>query len=138
MRKILAIFMLFAGLNLVAGEKMQNLKIVLKSSSGEVTAILDDTVAARSFAAQLPLTLNLSDYAGHEKTAKLPKPLDVSGEPKGRDGKRGEISYFAPWNTFVIYYGHQPYYDGIVRLGVIDGDVSLVAKDAEIRIEPAK
>ncbi|WP_298704735.1 cyclophilin-like fold protein [uncultured Campylobacter sp.] len=138
MRKILAIFMLFAGINLVAGEKMRNLKIVLKSSSSEVTAVLDDTIAARSFAAQLPLTLNLSDYAGHEKIAKLPKPLDVSGEPKGRDGKRGEISYFAPWNTFVIYYGYQPYYDGIVRLGVIDGDVGLVVKDGQIRIEPAK
>ena len=130
--------MLFAGINLVAGEKMRNLKIVLKSSSSEVTAVLDDTIAARSFAAQLPLTLNLSDYAGHEKIAKLPKPLDVSGEPKGRDGKRGEISYFAPWNTFVIYYGYQPYYDGIVRLGVIDGDVGLVVKDGQIRIEPAK
>ena len=59
MRKILAIFMLFAGLNLAAGEKMQNLKIILKSSNSEVTAILDDTAAARSFAAQLPLTLNL-------------------------------------------------------------------------------
>ena len=53
--------MLFAGLNLVAGEKMQNLKIVLKSSNGEVTAVLDDTIAARSFAAELPLTLNLED-----------------------------------------------------------------------------
>ena len=130
--------MLFAVLNLVAGEKMQNLKIVLKTSSGEVTAVLDDTAAARSFAAQLPLMLNLSDYAGYEKTAKLPKPLDVSSEPGGRDGKKGEISYFAPWNTFVIYYGYQPYYDGIVRLGVIDGDVSLVAKDGDIRIEPTK
>lgn len=124
--------MLFARLNLVAGEKMRNLKIVLKSSSGEATAILDDTAVARSFAAQLPLTLNLSDYGGHEKTAKLPKPLDVSSEPRGRDGKRGEISYFAPWNTFVIYY------DGIVRLGVIEGDVSLVAKDGQIRIELAR
>ena len=54
--------MLFAELNLVAEEKMQNLKIVLKSSSGEVAAVLDDTAVARSFAAQLPLTLNLSDY----------------------------------------------------------------------------
>nr|WP_314119326.1 cyclophilin-like fold protein [uncultured Campylobacter sp.] len=112
--------------------------MVLKTSSGEATAILDDTIAARSFAAELPLTLNLSDYAGHEKVAKLPKPLDVSGEPKGRDGKRGEISYFAPWNTFVIYYGYQPYYDGIVRLGVIDGDVGLVAKDAEIQDRASK
>ena len=50
--------MLFAGLNLAAGEKMQNLKIILKSSNGEATAILDDTAVARSFAAQLPLTLN--------------------------------------------------------------------------------
>ena len=30
--------MLFAGLNLAAGEKMQNLKIILKSSNGEATA----------------------------------------------------------------------------------------------------
>ena len=117
---------------------MQNLKIVLKTSSGEATAILDDTAVARSFATQLPLTLNLSDYAGREKTAKLPKPLDISGAPSGSDGKKGEISYFAPWNNLVIYYDYQPYYDGIVRLGVIDGDVGLVAKDGEIKIEPAR
>ena len=117
---------------------MQNLKIVLKSSSGEVTAVLDDTAVARSFAAQLPLTLNLEDYGGREKVAKLPKRLDTSGSPIGSDGKKVEISYFAPWNNFVIYYGYQPYYEGIVRLVVIDGDVGLVAKDGEIKIEPAK
>lgn len=138
MRKILAIFMLFAGLNLAAGEKMQNLKIILKSSNGEATAILDDTAAARSFATQLPLTLNLEDYGGHEKIAKLPKPLDTRGAPSGSDGKKGEISYFAPWNNFVIYYGYQPYYEGIVRLGVIEGDVSSVAKDGQIKIELVK
>ncbi|WP_298946440.1 cyclophilin-like fold protein [uncultured Campylobacter sp.] len=138
MRKILAVFMLFAELNLAAGEKMQNLKIVLKTSSGEATAILDDTATARSFAAQPPLTLNLEDYGGRKKVAKLPKRLDTSGSPIGSDGKKGEISYFAPWNNFVIYYGYQPYYEGIVRLGVIDGDVGLVAKDGEIKIEPAK
>lgn len=35
----------------------------------------------------------------------------------------------------MIYYGYQPYYDGIVRLGVIDGDVSSVAKDGDIKIK---
>ena len=117
---------------------MQNLKIILKSSNGEVTAILDDTAAARSFAAQLPITLNLEDYGGHEKVAKLPKPLDTRGAPSGSDGKKGEISYFAPWNNFVIYYGYQPYYEGIVRLGVIEGDVSSVATDGQIKIELAE
>ena len=130
--------MLFAELNLAAREKIQILKIVLKGSNGEATAILDDTAAARSFAAQLPLTLNLEDYGGREKVAKLPKPLDIRGAPSGSDGKKGEISYFAPWNNFVIYYGHQPYYEGIVRLSVIEGDVSSVAKDGEIRIELAR
>ncbi len=38
----------------------------------------------------------------------------------------------------MIYYGYQPYYDGIVRLGVIDGDVGLVAKDAEIQDRASK
>lgn len=38
----------------------------------------------------------------------------------------------------MIYYDYQPYYDGVVRLGVIDGDVGLVAKNGEIKIEPAR
>ncbi|MGH1599887.1 cyclophilin-like fold protein [Campylobacter majalis] len=112
------------------------MQIIIKNKNGEFKAILDDTLVARSFAAQLPIVLNLQDYANAEKYAKLKMPLDISNSPRGSDGKNGELSYFAPWHNFVIYYKNQPYYDGIVRLGEIaDEDIAKVAIDGEIKIE---
>lgn len=111
------------------------MQIILKNKNGEFGVVLDDTKVARSFATQLPLTLNLEDYANHEKVARLKTPLDTSEAPRGADGKKGELSYFAPWKNFVIYYGYQPYYDGIVRLGEILGDIDKVAIDGEVTIE---
>nr|WP_258033915.1 hypothetical protein [Campylobacter concisus] len=37
-----------------------------------------------------------------------------------------------------MYYGYQPYYEGIVRLGVIEGDMSSVVKDGQTKIELVK
>lgn len=134
MFRVLIFFMsFFIALNLNAGDKMQ---IIIKNKNGEFKAILDDTLVARSFAAQLPIVLNLQDYANAEKYAKLKMPLDISNSPRGSDGKKGELSYFAPWQNFVIYYKDQSYYDGIVRLGEItDEDIAKVAIDGEIKIE---
>lgn len=120
--------MLFAGLNLVAGEKMCNLKIVLKSSSSEVTAVLDDKAVTRSFATQLPL--NLSDYAGHEKVVKLPKPLDASDELGGIEGKKGEVSYFALWTAISPTAGYRTLRRDRWRCEV--------AKDGDIKIKLAR
>lgn len=130
--KILAIF--FLALSLNAGE---NMKIILKNINGEFNAMLDDTPAAREFAKLLPLRLDLKDYAKKEKYDKLPQKLDIKYEPKGTDGKIGELSYFAPWGNFVIYYGYQGYYEGIVRLGKIlnIAEIDLIAVDGEIIID---
>lgn len=119
-------------LNLGADE----MKIILKNKNGEFNAVLEDTAAARDFAKLLPLKLNLKDYGGHEKVATLKTPLDISGSPRGTDGKKGEIAYFAPFKNFVIYYGYQPYYDGIVRLGKLEktADIDKVAIDGEVII----
>lgn len=72
------------------------MQIILKNKNGEFVVVLDDTKVARSFAALLPLVLNLSDYDGHEKVSRLKTPLDISEAPRGADGKKGELSYFAP------------------------------------------
>jgi ABC-type protease/lipase transport system fused ATPase/permease subunit len=34
------------------------------------------------------------------------------------------VGFYAPGKTFVLYYGEQSYYDGIVILGHLDGAVA--------------
>ena len=64
-----------------------------------VTATLNDSAAARDFAALLPLTLNLSDFHETERIADLPRRLSTSGAPEGAEPKAGDLAYYAPWGN---------------------------------------
>ena len=44
---------------------------------------LTDSAAARAFAAQLPLRLDMSELNGNEKHADLPKPLPANANRSG-------------------------------------------------------
>jgi hypothetical protein len=88
------------------------------------TATLDDSAATRDLAAQLPLTVEMSDHGGVEKTGPLPSPLSLDGQPVGADPDVGDIGYYAPGNDLVLYYGDQSYHDGIVVLGRIHDDAA--------------
>jgi len=48
------------------------------------------------FAAQLPLTLTLTDYAATEKVGDLPRKLTTKGAPEGAAARAGDIGYYAP------------------------------------------
>jgi len=87
-------------------------------------ATLKDSAAARDLAAQLPVTLDMVDHGGVEKTGPLPSPLSVDGEPEGADPEVGAVGYYAPGNDLVLYYGDQSYFPGIVVLGRLDGDAA--------------
>jgi hypothetical protein len=88
------------------------------------TATLDDSPATRDLAAQLPLTLKMTDHGGVEKTGPLPSPLSLDGQPAGADPDVGAVGYYAPGNDLVLYYGDQSYYDGIVVLGRMHSDAA--------------
>lgn len=47
---------------------------------------LTDNAAARAFAAQLPLTLDMSELNGNEKHAELPKALPANASRPGTIG----------------------------------------------------
>jgi hypothetical protein len=95
---------------------------------GEVTlqATLWDNPAAQSLLAQLPLTLEFSDYGGQEVLAEPPQPITMKGMPDGESAPTGTIGYYAPGGVIVLYYTDVGHYNGIVRLGHIDGDVSVL------------
>ena len=81
-------------------------------------------LASRDLITQLPQTLDMRDHGGVEKTGHLKAPLSSDGQPSGADPDIGDVGYYAPSNDFVLYYGDQSYYDGIVILGHLDGDAA--------------
>ena len=89
-------------------------------------ARLWDNPAAQSLLDQLPLTLDFSDYGRQEVLAEPPQPLTMEGMPAGESAPAGTIGYYAPGGVVVLYYTDVGRFDGIVRIGQIDGDVSVL------------
>ena len=100
------------------------MRIEIRIGDQRFQATIDDSGASRDLAAQLPVTLNMNDHGSVEKTGPLPSPLSLDGQPAGADPDVGNVGYYAPGNDFVLYYGDQSYYNGIVVLGQMDGDAA--------------
>ncbi|MGB4778498.1 cyclophilin-like fold protein [Microbacterium sp.] len=90
-----------------------------------VDARLWNNPAAQSLLDQLPVSLDFSDYGRQEVLAEPPIPLTMEGMPRGESAPAGTIGYYAPGGVVVLYYTDVPSYPGIVRIGQIDGDVSV-------------
>ena len=108
----------------VGGVNDTPIRVVIGEQSLEAT--LWDNPAARSLLDQLPLTLEFSDYGGQEVTAEPPRPLTMAGMPDGESAPTGTIGYYAPGGVLVLYYTDVGRFKGIVRLGQIDDDTSIL------------
>lgn len=100
-------------------------------------ATLDDTTAARDFAALLPMELTLTDYHGIEKIADLPRKLDTTGAPASYKPETGDITLYAPWGNLAIFLKPFQSSRGLVRLGEFDGPIDALARNGDfpVRIE---
>ena len=134
MRAVFAIFALILGANLAFGDEM---KIEFTCENTVATAILNDTNTAKSFYANLPLELNLKDYAGREKIADLPMKPDFKNDPSS-EGKIGDLGYFSPWGNLVLFYKAQPYYDGLIKLGKFQNGFEEIIKCERVLIKKAE
>lgn len=92
------------------------MKICMDVNGEIVTATLDDTPTSRDFAALLPLSLTLENYAVVERIASLPRKLSVVDAPPGMDPEVGDITYYAPWGNLAIFAGDNVYARGLIRL----------------------
>jgi hypothetical protein len=82
-------------------------RLVLRFGDHVATAIMDDTSVARQVAAQLPLTVQLSDRMGQLKSGPLPppsRPLDVTGADPTYRTVVGELSYWSPSAQVAVVY----------------------------------
>jgi hypothetical protein len=79
---------------------------------------LTDNAAARAFAAQLPLTLDMSELNGNEKHADLPKPLPANASRPGTI-RNGDLMLYGG-DTLVIFYLTSQSSYSYTRLGRVD------------------
>ena len=114
-----------------------SMKLHLYLDGATATATLDDSAAARDFAALLPLSLTLENYAVIERIANLPRKLRVTGAPVGTSPKTGDIAYYAPWGNLAIFVGDDAYAPGLVRLGRVDTGLPALQRPGplQVRIE---
>ena len=97
-------------------EDVSSVQIRVTSDAGEVIFALNDTPAAKSLLAQLPLTVDTEPYSNNEIIFYPDEPLDTEDGLEG-GGTAGYLGYFAPWNDVVMYYGDFSEYPGLYILG---------------------
>lgn len=115
---------------LALGQTMK-IEIEIANSKQKMTACLADNQTARDFYNQLPLTMKLEDYADSEKIGRdIPTPLSIADSPKGYAGKKGDITYYAPWGNLAIFYtdSHVGYANGLVYFGKIERGLETLSK----------
>ena len=86
---------------------------------------LTDNDAARAFASQLPLTLDMSELNGNEKHAELPKALPADASRPGTI-RNGDLMLYGT-NTFVIFYSTFESSYSYTPLGRVDDPSDLPA-----------
>ena len=85
---------------------------------------LADNVAAHAFAAQLPLTLDMSELNGNEKHADLPKALPANASRPGTI-RNGDLMLYGA-DTLVVFYSTFNSSYSYTRLGRVDDPAGLV------------
>lgn len=84
---------------------------------------LTDNAAARAFAAQLPLTLDMSELNGNEKHADLPEGLPTNAIRPGTI-RTGDLMLYGT-NTLVVFYATFTSSYSYTRLGRVDDPADL-------------
>jgi hypothetical protein len=102
-------------------------QIRIRMADRAITARLNDSEAARDFVSMLPLTIQMDDHLRREKTGIIPRPLSER-TPGSRTYESGDLGYWRPRNTFVIFYRQDGLTipgPGIVLLGKVDAGVEI-------------
>ena len=97
---------------------------------------LYDTIAAKEFYDQLPLRLELTNFRDAQWMFYPPEKLSVTAREAYHDGKKGELSYYAPWGDVVMFYGRFGSAAGLYELGhAISGSEFIQGMSGTIQIE---
>ena len=109
------------------------MKIRLVVGDRHAIATLYDNATARDFAALLPLSLTMEDYASIERVASLPRKLATQGAPDGMAPVAGELTHYAPWSNLAIFIEGRSYARSLLPLGKVDEGMAVLAQPGPYR-----
>lgn len=113
------------------------MKITVKNGDTAIAFQLNDSPAAKSLVAQLPLSLDVQPFSSNEQTFYPPQALTTSGTPDITSATAGTLAYYAPWRDVVMFYGGFSGGSGgvLFELGkVIEGGDAICAMSGTITI----
>lgn len=117
-------------------ERKAAMKISVTAAGNTTVFKLNDSGAAKSLYAQLPLSITVEDYAGKEKIFYPPKKLDTADTPQGAAHEAGTLAYYAPWGDVVMFYERFGAAAGLYTLGhAVSGAEQIQKMSGAIRIE---
>ncbi len=100
------------------GLALSDMYMEISSDGRTATFRLYDTVAAKELYNQLPLSLDLSNFRDAQWIFYPPEKLSVSRQEAYHDGRKGELSYYAPWGDVFMIYKDFHAGDEMHRLGI--------------------
>ncbi len=115
---------------------LSDMQVKITSMGLTATFRLYDTEAAKEFYAQLPLTLDLTNFRDAQWMFYPPAKLSVTAREAYHEGKKGELSYYEPWGDVFMLYKDFYAGDEMHRLGVnLTGIEEIAGMSASVRIE---
>ena len=83
---------------------LSDMLIKVTSQGRETTFQLYDTVAAKELYDQLPLELNLSNFANVKWLFYPPQRLNVTSQEAFQEALKGDLTYYVPWGCVTMLY----------------------------------
>lgn len=97
---------------------LSDMQVKITSSGHSASFRLYDTAAAKEFYDQLPLSLDLKNFKDAQWMFYPPEKLNVTDREAYHNGKKGELSYYAPWGDVFMLYKDFHAGDKMHRLGI--------------------
>lgn len=126
-----------------AAEQKEPMKIKMTFNGCEAVLVMQDNAAVAQLSALLPAEFTFRDFAGEEKIADFPRPLDLSAAPRGMAALAGRVFIYAPWGNMGIFYKeHGTKLDkSLIWLGDVQSgleDLAAQKRDFRARLEIMK
>lgn len=118
-------------------EIMSNQKLKITVGEKVLIANLEDNATTRALISKLPLTLPMKDLYEREVVYRFPESLPSDGEKTG-GYKVGDISYWSPRHSFVIFYKQNgEVISNLQKVGHLESGVEIfeTTGDVEVKFE---
>lgn len=112
-------------------KEMSNKKLKLTVNGQEMDITLYDTPTANELYKILPLDLEFEDFNQMEKISYLSQKLSTKGDVDGCKPKVGDLCLYAPWGNLSIFYQDFRYSEGLIPLGHVNSDISIIKIDED-------